>query len=357
MSAVAGVGGHEPWFGRLTRSDRNAWLSVSILVGCFAAFAALWALEMDLGRWDRDIRIVRSVSETTTRYVAISHFVLALLFLATSRRMRTGRAWVRVAALALLAAVLCAAWEGLRMRDEYLARLLFFVYFMAHDWRDHVYCYEANGDAPPSIRAPGAREGLFLAGFLPFAALAAGLAALNAAGFVSGSLGAGTLPAFVRGTFLLLPVPVLIACLRLRALLRREGVGPLTALVRANRPLARTWALNLGVLLVFLALTGQLYAIVALHVTGWYVFIWRQLRERPAPLPAPRPAGWRWMRSTPAGFTFLHAGLVVLCVVAGAVWAYAFRNDPGLPAFAAVLGQGSLPLWTIFHVTVSFGSR
>jgi len=357
MSAVVGVEGHEPWFGRQTRSDRNARLSVSILVGCFAVFAALWAVEMDLGRWNRDIRLVRSVSETTTRYVAIAHFVLGFLFLATSRRMRAVRPWAGVAALALLAAVLCVAWEELRGRDEYLARLLFFAYFMAHDWRDQVFCYEANGDAPPSIRMPGIREALFLAGFLPVAALAAGLAALNAAGIVSGSFGAGALPAFLRGAFLLLPVPVLLACLRLRALLRRERMGPLAALIRAHRPLARMYAVNFGVLLVGLAFTGQMYAIVALHVTGWYVFIWRQLRERPMTEPAPRPPGWRWMRSTPAGFTFLHAGFVVLCLAAGAVWAYAFRNDPGLPAFAAVLGQGALPLWTIFHVTVSFGSR
>jgi hypothetical protein len=245
----------------------------------------------------------------------------------------------------------------LRGRDEYLARLLFFAYFMVHDWRDQVFFYEANGDAPPAVRTPGAREALFLAGFVPIAALAASLAALNAAGIVGGSFGDGTLPAFLRGAFVLLPVAVLFGALRLRTLLGREGLGTLAALVRANRPLLRIYALNLGVLLAGLALTGQMYAIVVLHVTGWYVFTVRQLRERAAEAPAPRPPGWRWMRSTPAGFTFLHAGLVVLCVVAGAIWAYAFRNDAALPVFATVLGQSAFPLWTIVHVTLSFGSR
>jgi hypothetical protein len=357
MSAVVGLREPEPWFFRLTRSERNAWLSVSILAGCFAGFAAVWAVEMDLGRWTRDLRLVRSVSETTARYVAIAHFLLAILFLATARRMRAARPWARVAAFALLAAGLCVAWDGLRGRDEYLARLLFFVYFIAHDWRDQVFCYEANGDAPPSIRAPGAREALFLAGFVPIAALAAALGAFNAAGLVGGSLGEGTLPPLLRGAFLFLPVPVLFAALRLRALLRQEGMGTLASLVRAHRPLARIYALNLGVLLVGLVFTGQMYTIVVLHVTGWYVFTWRQLRERPAEAPAPRPPGWRWMRSTPAGFTFLHAGLVALCLTGGVVWAYGFRNDPGLPAFAVVLGQAAFPLWTIGHVTVSFGSR
>lgn len=357
MSAVIGLREGESWFSRLTRSERNAWASVAILAGCFAVFGAVWALEMEIGRWNREIRLVRSVSETTTRYVAIAHFLLALVFLATARRMRTARPWARVAVLAALAAALCVGWEGLRGRDEYLARLLFFAYFMAHDWRDQIFFCEANGDAPPAARTPGAREALFLAGFVPVAGLAATLAALNAAGLVGGSLGDGTLPAFLRGAFLLLPVPVLLAAVKLRRLLREEGMGPISSLVRAHRPLARIYALNLGVLLLGLALTGQMYTIVVLHVTGWFVFTWRQLRDRPVEPPAPRAPGWRWMRSTPAGFTFLHAGLVVLCVVLGAVWAYAFRNDPGLPAFAAVLGISAFPLWTIFHVTVSFGSR
>ena len=356
-SAAVGAGRREPWFGGRTRSERNAWLAAAILAGCFALFGAVWALEMEIGRWNREIRLVRSVSETTTRYVAIAHFLLALLFLSTARRMRAVGPWARVGALALLAAALCVAWDALRGRDEYLARLLFFAYFMAHDWRDQVFFCEANGDAPPSVRTPDAREALFLAGFFPVAAIAAALAALNAAGLVGGSLGEGTLPPFLRGAFLLLPVAVVLAALKLRSLLRRGSLGSYASLVRANGPLARIYALNLGVLLAGLALTGQMYAIVVLHVTGWYVFTWRQLRERSAPRPAPRPPGWVWMRSSPAGFTFLHAGLVVLCVAAGVVWAYGFRNEASLPVFAAVLGQAAFPLWTIAHVTVSFGSR
>ena len=332
---------------------------MSVLVGCFAVFALLYGVEMDLGRWNREIRLVRSVSETTTRYLAIAHFLLAFVFLASSRRMRAARPWVPIAALALVGGTLCVGWDWLRGRDEYLARLLFFAYFVAHDVRDQIFFYDANGDAPASVRRKDVAEALFLVAFLPAAVLAALVAALKAGGVIGGSLAptGAALPSVLGAAFLALPLAVAAFALRLRHLVRRGGLGSVRRLVAEYRPLFRVFALNAAVLFFGLVLSGHMYAIVVLHVTGWYIFTWRQLGRRSAGAPAPGSFTWAWMRTTPAGFTLLHGGLVVLLVAAGTVWAYAFRNDPGFRTFAFVLGQGSFPLWTIVHVTISFGSR
>jgi hypothetical protein len=356
---VSAVPGDAPGFSlrRASLTERNAFLSVTILVGCFAVFGLIYGLEMDLGRWDREIRLVRSVSETSTRYLAVSHFLLAIAFMATSRRMRAARPWAGFVLMLAAGAVLCVGWDRLRGMDDYLARLLFFGYFIAHDFRDQVFFFYANGDAPPSARQKGVSDALYLLAFLPVAAVVSIFAFVRAAGSFGGASGPVALPDAVRWVFFLLPVPVALGFLHLRRLWKREGLGRPMDLVRTYRPLFIVFAVSFVVLFVGLVLTGHMYAIVVLHVTAWYVFSLRQLQKRPATAPAPRAFTWPWMRSTPLGFSVLHGGLTVLLVLAGAFWAYAFRNDEALRGFSYVLGRDAFPLWTIVHVTLSFRSR
>ena len=96
---------------------------------------------------------------------------------------------------------------------------------------------------------------------------------------------------------------------------------------------------------------------MTLHVAAWYVFVIHQFSKRPAPDPAPRKFGWKWMRTTRPGFEFLHIGLLVAVLIAAGVWAYGFNNSPSQPMLAAFLSRDAFPIWTIFHVTTSFAPR
>ncbi|HEY6066470.1 MAG TPA: hypothetical protein VIY96_09955, partial [Thermoanaerobaculia bacterium] len=102
---------------------------------------------------------------------------------------------------------------------------------------------------------------------------------------------------------------------------------------------------------------GRAHSIVILHVAAWYVFSLRMLRRPGQAVPPPRRLNWAWMRSTPAGFNLLHVGSAALLVVAGLVWAFGLRNDPGALPFRLLLDRDNFAYWTIIHVTVSLAPR
>jgi hypothetical protein len=119
----------------------------------------------------------------------------------------------------------------------------------------------------------------------------------------------------------------------------------------------RVFAASFAIIALGLVLGLRSHTIILLHVSAWYVFTIRQLQKRPAPAPLPARGSWAWIRATPGGFTFLHAGLAVLMVVAAGVWTYGFRQDPRLLGFKVFLDSKSFAYWTIVHVSVSFASR
>jgi len=341
----------------MTETERNGFRSVALLAGCVAAFGALYALEMDLGRWDREIRLVRTAAESSMRYLGISHFLLAALFTVTSARMRVPGFPGKLALLLLAGGTLALGYGLLRGANEFLAATFFLGYFFAHDFRDQVFFYFRNGDAPATGDPKGLGEALFLAFFLLVASLASVLVCLTAAGVFDGtplSPPGSRLPLAVRLAFMLLPVAAAAAAVRLRRLWRRAQIGSVRRFLRSYRPLCVVFGLIYAVLLVGLLLSGRAYAAVLLHVTSWWIFVAAQLRKKPA---SAKPLTWAWLRGTPLGFSLLHAGAVVLLVGLGAVWAYGFRNDPATWPFAILLGKDNFPFWTIVHVTVSFPSR
>jgi hypothetical protein len=251
---------------RFSRSERNWFLSAGLLFLLLAFFTALYLVEMDLGRWKTSLRLIRNPSESAARYVGISHFTLAFLYTLTSKRMRSVRRWMSLAACLAAGGVLCAGFARLSAASPVLAAVAFYAYFLSHDARDQLAFCRANGDGTRSLRV------------------------------VYGGTAA--------------------------------------------------------VLLLGLVIGGG-YAIVILHVACWYVFTTRQLAERPvSPV-----RGWSWLRSTVPGFRLLHAGSLALFLLAGAVWAYGFGNDPSFRAFSVLLSPENFPYWTILHVTVSFAPK
>ncbi len=339
----------------LTETERNWLFAVLLVIGSVAVFAVGYGVEMDLGRWNSQIRLVLNPSETAMRYVGISHFLVATLYMVTSKRMRTMRPWGSFAGLLAVGALLCGGYTRLKFFSPLLASIFFFAYFLIHEFRDEVFFYFANADTPTARDPKSLREILVWTPFL----ILSGAATVLTGGVALGllhiewlSAAVMNVPEFFRWALGVLPVVVAaVAIVRLRDCWRREEPGRFTTFLGVHRPIYLVFA---GSLLILLAQKG--YAIVTLHVAAWYVFSLRQLKRRPAPALPPR-ASWQWLRATPAGFRLLHLGSLALLVIAGGVWAYGFRNDPALAPFAIFLDKDNFAYWTILHVTVSFSSR
>jgi hypothetical protein len=340
-----------PW----TATEKNWLWGVGIVVALVLLFTLVGRLEDG----QRREKLVWNASETSTRFLAIAHTLVATSFLLTSRRMRSarGRAWFGALTVAGIGA--CFAYAALGGKHAPLAELLFYAYFLLHEIRDEIFFYKVNGDVPagaePSERALWATP-LLLAGALAFPIAA--LAAFDVAGPVRLRDAFEGLP---QGLRLAIGVAALLAAVALVVVAAR-GVarlarGGLREALSVHRPIFFVFVGIYALLAVGIAATGRMYAIVGVHVAIWWVFTVRQMSARPPPVPRPRPLTWSWVKSTPAGFNLFHAA-VLFVVVAAAAWrAFGFLNAPEPRALALLVSKESFPYWTLLHVTWSWVPR
>lgn len=341
----------------LTATERNWLRAAAIVLGSIAFF---WSIQAAETRWrpaPRTQQVVYDPVETSMRVLALPHFILGLLFLATSRGMRQARSRRSVLLLAAAGAALCWLFAQVGGHREKFGQVIVLLYFAVHEFRDEAYFYVANGDAPPGtdakrlgwqvLRAPA-----LMLGF-------AGAVILLGVAFELGDLRRFTAPIFGRVEpplrWALGTVPLLLIvldALRLKRRCDRDFPGAFPEFLRRHRPILRV-CLGIGLVILLEVLVRQKSrALVTLHVTAWYVFVMYQFGRRPAPVPAPSRFSWAWMRSTPGGFSFLHVGLAALTLLGCAVAAYGFRNDAAW--FQLVLSREAFPYWTIMHITISF---
>ncbi|MEO8430126.1 MAG: hypothetical protein ABI592_01365 [Acidobacteriota bacterium] len=346
---------------RLTETERNWLFSALLVAASVIVCAVIHQFEIRAGRWSPEARAIVDPGRSAMSFVGIPHFLIAFLFTAYSRRMRSGRAWARFAVLAAAGGVLCLGFRHVDFAAPALAELLLFSYFFIHECRDEVFFYYANGDGSASERGTAAEWVLVRLPLLLVSAVVAALA-LGVGLFGLGGewvqAEAAALPDLLRGVLGIAPaVGVVFAVLALRRRWRSADLGSIAAFLRAHVPIVRVFVASFVLIAVGLALGLRSHTIILLHVSAWYVFSVRQLRKRPAPAPSPARGSWSWIRGTPSGFTFLHAGLVILMVAAAGVWTYGFRQDPRLLGFKVFLDSKSFAYWTIVHVSVSFTSR
>ena len=340
-------------------TERN-WINSFLLVcGSVLVFYAGFLMEMDRGLWNREIRLVRDPSETAMRLTALSHFVVAILFMSTSRRMKQGKNWLWFFASLAIGLFLCFGYSKLGIVNPLFATTLFFAYFLIHDYRDQTFFYVANGDA---IGASRRFEHIVSAA--PLVTIGIGIAVLvAAAGF--GIPGTDrVLPTFgalseggryeVSALLLILSLATAIG---FRGYWKSEFQGvPLTSVIRKHRPIFLVFAASTTVLATSAALGASGDWIILLHVCSWYIFTMHQLGKR-APAVKPAAFTWNWVRQTAAGFNFVHILSFLAFVAIAAVWSYVFRNNASLTGFAMTVGRDIFPYYTILHVTVSFPGR
>lgn len=346
---------------RLTETERNWLFSALLVAASVIVCAAINMAEIRAGRWSPEARAIADPGRSAMSFVGIPHFLIAFLFTAYSRRMRSGRAWARFALLAAAGGILCLGFRRIDVATPALAELLLFGYFFIHECRDEVFFYYANGDGVASERGTAVEWVLVRLPLLLVSAVVAALAmgiGLMGLGGEWVQAEAAAVPDLLRAAMGIVPaLAAIFALLVLRRRWRAGGLGAPVAFLRAHAPIVRVFAASFAIIAVGLLLGLRSHTIILLHVSAWYVFSVRQLRKRPAPAPIPTRGSWAWIRGTPGGFTFLHAGLAVLMVVAAGVWAYGFRQDPRLLGFKIFLDSKSFAYWTIVHVSVSFASR
>ncbi|RMF86218.1 MAG: hypothetical protein D6744_00070, partial [Planctomycetota bacterium] len=107
----------------------------------------------DMLHWisDTRYRMFKNPAELPMRLFGLPHFVVGFLFMVSSRRMRTARAWAWFFGLAALGTLFCwlfyrYGYDGERISA--LALLVFYFYFLIHGFRDEAFFYKAFGDMP-----------------------------------------------------------------------------------------------------------------------------------------------------------------------------------------------------------------
>ena len=292
------------------------------------------------------------------RCIALPHFIIAMLFTLSSRKMRSKSNRVRYGALFLIGVGLCFGHASLGGPTAAFPAALFLLYFLLHEFRDEAFFYVANGDAPPDTDPKWLQKRVLIGPAFGVTFFLAGV-------FCAGVLGMGKLKEYVgplaelpsAARLLVATLPLAITTLLAVFLVvraRRAGRG---TLLRRFPPLSRVVIGILAIVLLDFMLHERTYAIVSLHVCAWFVFILHQFDSRPAPDPMPSRFTWTWMRTTKAGFVFLHVGLVLLVTAGAAVWAYRFGNGRTPSAFWIALSRDAFPYWTIIHITTSFLPR
>lgn len=342
-----------------TATEKN-WINSLLLVcGSVLVFYAGYLLEMQRGLWNMEIRLVRDPSETAMRLTALSHFVVAILFMSTSRRMKQVRNWMWFFGSAAIGLLLCVGYARLGIINPLFATTLFFGYFLVHDFRDQTFFYVANGDA-----AGASRRFENVVSAAPLVIIGIGVTLLVAAtGFgvegterilsTFGSVSETTRHIISAGLLVAAAAAVVIY----RNIWRSEfGGESLTTILRRHRPIFVVFAASTTVLALSAAAGASGDWIILLHVCSWYVFTMHQLRKR-QPEKKPSAFSWNWVRQTTAGFNFVHVLSFIVFVAIAAVWSYGFRNDASMTGFAMAVGRDIFPYYTILHVTVSFPGR
>lgn len=347
----------------LTTTERNWLTALAIVIGGTLLAALVMAAEKQAGLTNRHDRVVYNPVESFMRYLTMPHFILAIVFMTTSKGMRGAKPWTWLVGLTALGVGLCVAFHAAGGRGGMIANALFLGYFLVHEFRDQAFFYRIHGDSVRgAVDAKRARRHVALVPVLGLLAIVAGF--LFGAAFRIGGTRRyteavyGALSPEVRGTIGVLAVILVAgACHLTKRSWDRTYPGGARGFLRMNRPIFVVFGGILAVLVLDIVLNGRAYAIVTLHVAAWYVFVTRGFAAKPAPDPAPKRWSWAWFRGTRSGFLWMHNTLFVLILAAGVYFAYGLGNDPGSKALWVLTSKDAFPYWTIMHVTISFVPR
>jgi hypothetical protein len=290
--------------------------------------------------------------------LGLPHIVIGFLYSATSKRRASARGRLALAAAGLIGVALACAFHRAGGPSGGWRMILVSLYFLVHTYRDEFHFYRRSRNDVPgpdslctALLAIGFYAGLAAAAWTIYVFTGA------AAHDLRHTADPRLLARSSRAALWLLPCLLFaaIAVLSVRSAVRR-GQASLHRLLLRDSPL---WCVYLSIpALCFLAVPfgGKLYAIVLLHVVGWWTFATHTQAAGDAPS-APHLAGlWRWMRTTQKGFQLLHGAMVAGLAVLMLYFIHA-PDHLGGTGLDRILTPGAFYYWTIVHVTMSFAPQ
>jgi hypothetical protein len=356
MSTAAAIPAWEAAFETTTVKQFGKALAVALaalLAGC-----GLYGLEKYAFRSEE--RFIQNPADVMMRAFAIAHFLVGMLYLFTSPRIRNRGALTRVGIATLAGLGICWLFAQFDSTRNPFLVMFFYGYFLVHEIRDETQIYQAYGDGPGS-----AAEHQAILRTLS-GAVCLGMMAVLAIAYVTHIEITAKRTALERAPEWLVPgaISLVLAASvfmlwRLRALARQAG-SSLRGVLTAHMPLLLVFGGILGVLLLGspFGSTG-LNLIILVHVTAWLVFVHYQLAKKPATPPLPPLARgswgglWGWLRGTPTGFLVLHLGVMAVILILMAVRVHVWQR---VGFVSELLASKTFTYWGLMHISMSFWS-
>jgi hypothetical protein len=344
----------------------------AVLIGVLAIWYAVEKYGLALK--GSPMRMVADPTEFAVRIAGLAHFIIAGMFLATSPRLRTPGGWLWLTGLAAAAVVQCWMFAAAGGRDNPLALILFYMYFMIHAFRDEAFFYRIR--AGKAVTPEPHTESVIR--WLQVLALCVLLGLLTAAVAVRQPLGydgkqdnalRALFPAdwpFVAVFAATVTPLAILATLAFQRIESRQP-GGFWGLVRTHGPLTRVIGWTVAIMLASMVVGAWTYNfVIVMHFVAWFEFTTVKIRSLPTSVrqsATPRRP-LTWFKTSLTGFCVLHVGLSLLFLGLIAINHYALVRQP-----LAIAGQTwanplellfsaqNLYFWTIAHVTLSFYPR
>lgn len=328
------------------------WCLIPIL-----GFTAVWLFEMYV--LVNPNRFVRNPAELTTRVFGFSHYLVGLMFMMSSKKMRKRDGWAWFLGLLAIGVLISVFFYNFGGRFNPVLVIFYFLFFMVHGFRDVVFFYQPSTDDPALERTRS-----LILGLIQVCLIVSLMYVLVPAYFLYRSLKPRTywpelegqiasLMPYLKGTlmasWLLLPLS-LVGMSRLM----RKFPGGWVGFYHDNKPILLVLLYSVLIILASPLLGAWIYNLLILsHFVGWYFYASRRLATIPRQ-PARAGGVWKWFRGSIVGFQRLHLGAaaVFLLVI---LLNYFFLPANGM--VETLFSANAFYYWTVIHVTISFAPR
>ncbi|HEY6121622.1 MAG TPA: hypothetical protein VIV66_16810 [Pyrinomonadaceae bacterium] len=328
------------------------WCLIPILI-C----TVYWAIEKYVLQFSD--RLIPNPAEFPCRFFGFSHYLVGLVFMLTSKKMKRLSSWIWLTGLLIISLMLAAVFNKFGGERNAVMVSFYFLFFMVHGYRDMVLFYRSSADDPVTRRLQSQVwiliQGALLLSLFYFLTPAYLFYSSTRPRHISSELQAqvNLLLPFLYDTLKVAWIFLLASIVGLWQLMKKLPGG-----------WAGMWGSDRAVFLVLLyssliiltsALVGPwVYNLLILsHFVGWYFYASRRLTM--VPRQSSRVDGlWQWFRGSVAGFQSLHLGVAAIFLVAILINHFALKK---VGILNTLVSARAFYYWTVIHVTISFSPK
>lgn len=344
----------------LFREDEVVPEWLKILKWCFIpilCFTVVWFVEKYIVQSSH--RLFYNPAEFPCRVFGFSHYLVGLMFMMSSKKMRKVEGWVWFVGLLAVSLLISVFFYNFGGKANPVMVIFYFLFFMVHGFRDMVFFYKPVTDDSGLERTRSQILALFQA-----CLLLSLMYVLVPAYFLYLSLKPkpytpelqaqiDMLMPYLKGVLMGSWILLLGCLVVLRRLFRKLPDG-LTGFWQGNKPVLLVLLYTALIILASPLVGPWTYNLLILsHFVGWYFYASRRLATMPKQ--STRGDGlWKWFRGSVAGFQRLHLGVAAIFFVV-ILLNHFFLMDTGI--INTLFSANAFYYWTVIHVTISFAPR